>query len=82
MSFPNAVEFIRRVRDDQLLKRRLSALSVDQWMEGLMALGREIGLEFQAQEFDAAFKHDWRMRWLKHSARHPYQSTEEDSAMR
>lgn len=50
-------------------------------LETLTGIGAEAGFEFTADDLQAAFKHDWRMRWLRCSARHPYRVSHESPAM-
>ncbi len=72
MSVAGALQFIRRVREDQALRNRIQALE-STTEEALVQVGAAAGWDFTAEELQVAFKHDWRMRWLHYSARHPYQ---------
>lgn len=60
---------------DPHLRERILKLTGSDLAAELPALGQDSELTFTALEFDAAFKHDWRLRWLKQSARHRYLSS-------
>lgn len=64
MSLQNALQFIKRVREDETLKRRIEALGRAADLEELAKLGAETGLTFTAEELQQAFKSDWAMRRL------------------
>lgn len=75
MSVAGALQFIRRVREDEALRGQVRALGTEADEKGLARIGAAAGLEFTVEELRAAFEHDWRMRWLHYGARHTYQQT-------
>lgn len=77
MSVPSALEFIRQVREDESLRNEIAALPPQTALESLVRMGAAAGFAFSADELQTAFKHDWKMRWLKYSAKHQYQASNE-----
>ncbi|MGF1676140.1 MAG: Nif11-like leader peptide family natural product precursor [Rivularia sp. (in: cyanobacteria)] len=66
MSFKAAFGFIRAVRECQDLQARLQDLGHAVSGEELVKLGQETGFDYREVELQAAFKHDWVMRALRH----------------
>jgi predicted ribosomally synthesized peptide with nif11-like leader len=68
VSVQSAFKFIQRLRGDQDLRDKFTALGPDGGLEPLLQLAREAGFEFSEDELRQAFKHDWAMRRLRRSA--------------
>lgn len=69
MSLQNALQFIRRAREDEALKIRIQALGGQADLEGLARIGAEAGMAFTVEELQEAFRQDWAMRWLHFTSR-------------
>jgi predicted ribosomally synthesized peptide with nif11-like leader len=76
MSLQNALQFIKRVREDETLKRRIEALGRAAGLEELAQIGAEAGMTFTAEELQQAFKNDWAMRRLYYDTRPTTQEPE------
>ena len=66
MSIQDALGFLWTVRHRADLQERLGALGPAITPEQLMALATEVGSPCSADDLQAAFRHDWVMRWLHH----------------
>jgi len=67
MSVQNALRFIADVRNDPHLAGELEALGQDATVARLVVMGKAKGLDFTAEEFREAFKHDWTLRRARYS---------------
>jgi hypothetical protein len=68
MSIQVALAFFRTVRDRPELRQRIAAWGPAAPMSQLEALADELGLACSATDLDAAFRHDWVMRWLRYTS--------------
>jgi predicted ribosomally synthesized peptide with nif11-like leader len=68
MSIQTALRFVQKVREDEGLRSRFQVLGQEADLESLVQIGAEAGFEFTAHELQAAFKHDWAMRWVHYSS--------------
>jgi hypothetical protein len=75
MSMQVALQFIRRAREEESLQSRIQALGPAVDLAGLVEVGMEAAMAFTADELQAAFKHDWQMRWFHYSARNRYEES-------
>lgn len=63
MSVQTALKFIQRVRQEQSVQIQLLALGPGADLDEVAKLGEGMGFSFTSEEMQAAFKHDWVMRW-------------------
>jgi Nif11 domain len=75
MSVQTALQFIRRSREDKALQSKIQALGTAADLDGLVEIGAEVAITFTVEELQAAFRHDWRMRWMHYNTRHRYIET-------
>lgn len=75
MSLQEAIQFIRQVRTDHALRDKIEALGSEADLKSIARIGTEAGFAFTPEDLQAAFKHDWAMRWLHYSTKHPYETT-------
>lgn len=65
MSVQDALKFIKAVRRNEKLKTFLLSDTSD--LKAVTELGANEGYHFSEAELREAFKHDWAMRWFKHT---------------
>lgn len=65
MAIHDAFMFLQRSRQEPRLRRNLEAVGERECSERLLALGKAEGFLFTVEELQAAFRHDWTMRWLR-----------------
>jgi len=68
MALQTALQFIRQARRDEALKQRLQSLGRPADLPAVVQLGAAAGFVFTVEELQAAFKHDWMMRWARYGA--------------
>ncbi len=68
MSLQAAVLFIQSAKQDTPLKDRIQSLDKEADLEDLVQIGAEVGFDFTIEELQAAYKHDWAMRWFHHQS--------------
>jgi len=68
MSLPAALDFIRAARERTDLAERVRALGRDATVQALTRIGAGAGYSFTPDEFRAAHRHEWTMRWLRYGA--------------
>jgi predicted ribosomally synthesized peptide with nif11-like leader len=64
MSVQTAMQFIRKVREDESLRDQLKALGQAAELESVVQIGAAAGFDFTIEDIRTAFKHDWAMRWV------------------
>lgn len=68
MSIQAAWRFIHQVRQDEELRNAIQSLGQQADLERLVQIGAEAQLAFTAHDLQAAFKHDWTMRWIRYGS--------------
>jgi predicted ribosomally synthesized peptide with nif11-like leader len=74
MSVQRALQFIRQVRTDPGLREQVHRLGHVDDLEAIVRIAAAAGFEQSAEDLQAAFKHDWAMRWVHLTARRPHSS--------
>ena len=64
MSVSEALKFIQQIRVDTDLQARLLTFDDGSDLYRCVQLGAQLDLTFTVTELQAAYKHDWVMRWL------------------
>lgn len=62
-----ALSFIRRIRNEELLKKNIEQLGDCPCLDDLVKLGAENKLFFSRQDLLDALKYEWGMRWKHYS---------------
>jgi predicted ribosomally synthesized peptide with nif11-like leader len=61
------MRFIRAVRENEDLNRRVDALGSGGSLAELVTIGREAGFDFTEAELRDAHARDWSLRWVRYS---------------
>lgn len=69
MSLQAALLFVRALRDDPALRRRVEALGPRASLDDIATVAREHGSDFTPDELRRAHAHDWTMRWAAQADR-------------
>lgn len=64
MTVDAAHGFIRALRADEVLRRRVEALGEAAELGGLVAIGAASGFAFDEAALRRAYRQDWTLRWL------------------
>jgi hypothetical protein len=64
VSIPEALRFIRTVREDEALRREIAGLGHAPPLDRLVEIGRRLGQMFDADELTQAFTRDAAIRWV------------------
>jgi predicted ribosomally synthesized peptide with nif11-like leader len=64
MSIQAALDFMRRVRDDEALRREVEALGPEAGLAAVVALAIAAGYAFTEAELRAAHRADWGLRLI------------------
>ena len=68
MTEPQALRFLRAVREDAALRQLIADRHDDLTLDDLAAIGATLGWTFDAGDLALAFRHDWTMRRIFYGA--------------
>ncbi|GMQ80806.1 MAG: hypothetical protein BMS9Abin05_0235 [Rhodothermia bacterium] len=67
MSVQSALDFVGKVREDKSLSEKVRELATDTELQAVVDLARREGYSISEGDLREAFKHDWAMRWFRHT---------------
>jgi predicted ribosomally synthesized peptide with nif11-like leader len=70
MSCQRAFQFIQTIRQNERLRAQIQQLDPAATLEDLVCMGAATGFAFTTADLQAAYQHDWTMRWLYYCAPH------------
>ncbi len=71
MSVPEALRFVRALRDDPALRARVEELGDDAMLDQVAAVAAGAGYACSADDLRAAHGRDWGLRWALYAAPRP-----------
>jgi hypothetical protein len=67
MTVQDALDFIQMVRRSPDVQERIAAWGPAPSVAQLIELAGQLGFTFSPVQLQAAFRHDWTMRWVHHA---------------
>jgi len=76
MSEKQALHFLSAVRENRAVHELVAGRQDELTLDDLVAIGAELGWQFDAGDLSQAFRHEWTMRWMHFRARKRPTATE------